>query len=380
MKNLSPANLSQRALILIFVLTLALGCLGTCLSRKEEISASEQRRLAHFPHLEGNISSLSTWPGKLEGYLRDHIFLRQELVRCNALLRVRLLRHSPTFTALVGKNGWYFFTGDWALHDFLGYGDGMGSGRIDRWAEVIRQRKTTLASLGAHYLLAVAPNKEKVYPEFLPDRIRIHAGLTRLEALSARMAASDAAEHFLDLGESLHSAKREGTVYFMTDTHWTDLGALTASREILRRLARSFPAAAPLPPECCVQERTRTPGGDIALVMGLTNDIPEEPEKVTVKKPCAPPAARTLQAGILPGGKPAQVNGCSRGAPFRVLALTDSFGNALRPFLEESFQEVLFVRGGNLPGLLPFIEQYRPDIVLHLHVARFLDRALDEGP
>lgn len=378
----SPGKtLAQALVLIIFLLTLGIASLGTILAPKKDVSVNEKRRLAQFPPLAWNIPSLTTWPKTFENYLRDHFFHRETLVRWNALARLRLFRHSPTFVALVGKDDWLFYVGDWALHDYLGDGGGMEPERIERWADLINRRRQRLETLGVHYLLAVAPNKEKVYPEYLPERIRRHAGTTRLEALGVRMRTSDAAAHFLDLSDVLRQGKDEKQTYFKTDTHWTDPGAFIAYLEIMRRLHESFQDIKPIPRKQCTVKRQQSCGEDIALVMGLAGAITEECEKITVRQACASQKGTLAEFTALP---PAMRNlpvfGCPQATPLRLLVLSDSFGNALRDYLAESFQEVVFFREGSLFTLAPFIEEYRPDIILELHVARFLDKAMQDRP
>ncbi|MFH0785734.1 MAG: hypothetical protein V2B20_27820, partial [Pseudomonadota bacterium] len=240
-------NLAQAALAIIFFLVTALFFFGTIFSEKMEISQQEKRQLAKFPKFTWTKSSLEEWPKLLNEYLNDHFFHREDLVLLNSLPRVKFLHRSTTFLVLVGEAGWYFLTGDWALHDYLGKSDKTDAETTDAWEKLIALRQQRLQELGGNYLVAVAPNKESVYPEFLPERIRSRAGTTMLEAFKARMGSSAMADHFLDLGEALVKAKANGRTYFKTDTHWNERGAYFAYRAIIERIRHWYPEVMPLP-------------------------------------------------------------------------------------------------------------------------------------
>lgn len=373
---------SQAALTIIFGLVIALFFFGTIFSEKLAISEQEKRQLAKFPKFSWTSSSLEGWPKAFNEYLNDHFFHREDLVLLNSLPRVKFLHKSTTFLVLVGEAGWYFLTGDWALHDYLGHSDKTDAETTDAWEKLIALRQQRLQDLGANYLVAVAPNKESVYPEFLPERMRERAGTTMLEAFSTRMRASAMSDHFLDLGEALVKAKADGLTYFKTDTHWNERGAYFAYRAIMERIRLWYPEVEPLPEERFVKRIGEKPaGGDLVLLMGLKGVIPEkEEESWTLQPPCAGMEDKPLTSETPPHVEPLIANGCPEGAALRVLVVSDSFGGAIHNFIASTFQDVVFSREQALPDLQGFVAKYRPNIVLDLRVGRYLPKLMSPGP
>ena len=121
-------------------------------------------------------------------------------------------------------------------------------------------------------------------------------------------------------------------------------------------------------------------GGDLVSVMGLKGAIPENGEGWLNKKPCAKPQDKTIISESFPDGKFVQTNGCPAGAALRMLVISDSFGNGLRDYLSETFQNVVYSTELGLSDLQNFITKYKPDIVLDLRVGRYLPRVMSPGP
>ncbi|EKD35730.1 MAG: alginate O-acetyltransferase [uncultured bacterium] len=371
---------ARTALSIIFLLVLALFFLGTIFSEKKAISQQEKRPLARFPSFSGTATSLTAWPKSLTDYLKDHLFQREELVFLNSLMRVKLFRRSPHFVVLAGEEGWYFYMGDWALHDYLGKSGKTDAESTGSWENLIALRQQMLQKLGANYLVAIAPNKECLYPEFLPARFNGKAGTTMLEAMNTRMHDSPMSDHFLDLGETLRQAKTTGHIYFKTDSHWNPRGAYFAYRAIIERIRQWYPEVVPLP-EDRFDKRPgmSTTGSDLVLVMGLIGGISEEVEDWDVQRPCAEPEDRIITSKTLPAGQSLTANGCPAGAALRALVISDSFGEGLHDYFSETFQDVVYSRDMTLPDLQSFITEYRPDIVLDLRVGRYLPKVMSPG-
>lgn len=371
---------ARTALSIIFLLVLALFFLGTIFSEKKAVSQQEKRPLARFPNFSRTATSLTDWPKSLTAYLKDHLFQREKLVFLNSLMRVKLFRRSPHFVVLAGEEGWYFYMGDWALHDYLGKSGKTDADSTRARENLITLRQQMLQKLGANYLVAIAPNKESLYPEFLPGRFAGTAGTTMLEAMNTRMHDSPMTDHFLDLGETLRQAKTTGRIYFKTDSHWNPRGAYFAYRAIIERIREWYPEVVPLP-EDRFDKRPRDifTGGDLVLVMGLSGGIFEEAEDWDVLHPCAKPENGTITSQTLPPGQSLTANGCPAGAALRVLVISDSFGEGLKEYLSETFQDVIYSHDLSLSELRSFITESRPDLVLELHVGRNLSKVMSPG-
>ncbi len=372
--------LAQTSLTIIFLATLGFFCLGTIFSEKKDISFQEKRQLASFPQIPSSKALLMAWPKSLTEYLKDQFFYREDLVFLNALMRVKLFQRSPTFVVLAGVEGWYFFMGDWALHDFLRKPEKTDAALTRSWENLIAHRQQMLQEIGANYLVAVAPNKECLYPEFLPKRIEEKIGTSILQVMNDRMSCSPLADHFLDLTEPLRKAKSPELLYFKTDSHWNSRGAYFAYRAIMEKIKLWYPQIAPLPENSFAKRPLEnTQNGDLVLLMGLIGSISEKVEEWDVRPPCTTLEDRTITSERLPAGQSLQANGCPAGADQRVLVISDSFGEGIKKYMSATFQDVVYSRELNVPDLRGFINEYRFDLVLDLRVARYLPKVMSPG-
>ena len=350
----------------------------------------EGRSAAPFPSLPRDLEGLEAFPSAFEAYFTDHLGFRRRFVNLKGYILVKLFGTAPNRRALLGKDQW-LFTFDWPVsfedsvvqqHRGIRL---LSTGELESWLEGLERRRRWLQARGTRYLFVIAPHKHSIYPEFLPDwvnRVRPVTPADQLvEALNARSRVQ-----FLDLRGPLLAAKSRGQLYWRTDTHWTDLGAYVAYREILAALGRWWP------------ELTRVPLSDFGIkvaerygnlvrglgLVGVDRDyyeigvsyVPRWPARmVDADRLAAPPGlnvARRLRASESPGGK------LTRG-----VMLHDSFGYPLMPLLSPHVQRMFYLRRPGTqrfldgeerthPHLNVLVEDAPTDVVIDLVVERNL--------
>src|SRR5262249_29117353 len=114
-----------------------------------------------------------------------------------------------------------------------------------------------------------------VYPEHLPASVRRVGSKTRLDQLVEREQRPGGVP-LLDLRGPLREAKARERVFHRTDTHWNERGAFAAYQAVGNALAGWFPQVRPLPRSAFASVSTVTPGGDLAVMLGLSALLPEE--------------------------------------------------------------------------------------------------------
>lgn len=375
-------NFIQGAVAIFFTAALAVFCIGTVSTEKEDISLQEKRQLAKFPKFIPTIAKLPEWTKAADAYVQDHFLFRDKLIAGNAFLRLWLFNtnKSQNWIVLPGKDGWLFYLGDWAMHNYLRIPSAEDKETVRAWERTLVFRQQLMAGKGAEYLVAIAPNKEDLHPEYFPERFSNRRGTTMLELMRRHMNSSLAASYFLDLTEPLQQAKQAGQIYFKTDSHWNDRGAYAAYRAIMERIQHRHPAAAALPEERFLRRiEPNSFGGDLVLAMGLTGLLTETQETWETAQPCSSPKNIILTPAEQPEGRTLEKNGCPTGQPLRLLVISDSFIDGMRQFLNETFQQVVYSREMEFPLLRNFIDEYQPDIVLDLRVARNLPKVMSPG-
>lgn len=194
-------------------------------------SGSEKRELAAVPELvvEGrpNLRFLED-AGR---YFSDHFALRSELVDLDATLKQRLFLTSSTDNVVVGTNGWLYYAG--TLNDYQRK-NSLSDHALHNAADNLALVQEYFLARGKRFVLAVAPNKNGLYPEHMPYYDMPGEGESNLERLLPLLDERGVCH--VDLYGVFRS--RAEVLYFERDSHWTDQGALVAYEAIMGALGR----------------------------------------------------------------------------------------------------------------------------------------------
>ena len=268
---------------------------------------------------------------------------------------------------IAGKEKWLFYRG-------VGDGDPIGdfegthtySGQeMEEMAEAVRYVQENAESRGIRYALMVAPSKENVYPEYMPDNYT-HAEKSGTDRLMEYLrekginAVSPKAE-LLALHESFQ-------LYYYYDTHWNQLGGYVGVREVLRSWGLDMPelkarkiVSKPLKDNYhfCAKD-------DLAFLADLRSVLSDEPEyeiEGTASMDWATFEAEQNNYETSHFTNESAVNQAT------VLVVGDSFRAAMVPALREQFRDVYVVaRDAYAPWLL---DDCQPDYLLAEYVERY---------
>ena len=365
----------DRLLVLLF-----LAALGTPwvdqLARTDEARGPLQRehRVAgQEPELSLDPLALYRFPGAYENYFKDTFGLRDVLLRWHSRQSLELFDTSPTTQVLLGKDGWYFYTGNDSVRALRGLIP-FSEQELASWKTGLEARRDWLRAQGIDYLFVIAPNKETVYPDYLPDSLT-KLQPTRFEQLVEYLKAQGSDLDFLDLRPAFAEARKDDApqshLYLEEGTHWNARGVLVAYREILARLERYDTAFAPLPPEQWLRVPFETSGDTWASNMYI-GDLSRQREVGLMRSPVGSARSLPLNAGLEgpfgPGRK--FLRGTKSEHEPRVLMFHDSFG----PFLENLLAEHCSTL--ECEWTYEFdsneVRQFQPRVVLELWVERAL--------
>ncbi|MEO6711662.1 MAG: hypothetical protein ABI054_00855, partial [Planctomycetota bacterium] len=226
--------------ILLFLAGLAAPTLDLVL-RPERVRSPEQAELrppSPRPSPPQTLLAALKYPAEYEAYFKDSFGLRDQLLRWNSIVKVYGLGVTPTSEVYFGKQGWIFYTGERSQEVHRGAYPFTEDG-LAKWAEVLERKRAFLEAIGSKYLYVVAPDKESVYTELLPDFMH-PIGPTRLEQFLVYMREHAPKVEILDLRETLKAGKRQDKpgdwVYGNFGTHWSGRGSVVALRGVLTRL------------------------------------------------------------------------------------------------------------------------------------------------
>jgi hypothetical protein len=348
---------------------------------------AENRLLASFPELQPKRGVLTAFPARFESYFGDNFGFRPSLVRWHALATVKGLGVSSSRQVALGQESWLFLNGEQSLEDYRAT-EPFSPDELDRWQQVLQARQRWLAERGVKYVLVVAPNKQTIYPEYLPPAINRAGPASRLDQLLARLrACTDLA--VVDLRESLLRAKAREKLYFQTDTHWNDRGAYWGYHQLVNTLASWFADLRPRPRSAFKDQEFGGFSGDLARMIGLSEILHEDDVTLVPRQPRRARPATAEGYGEthrqLPPDQLSFAMACPDPRLPRAVVFRDSFGLALVPHLAEHFSRSVYFFQPTLDTdqyLLDTgaVERERPDVVIQEIVERRLMMPIPTNP
>jgi len=336
---------------------------------------SERRVLAAFPTIPNlTLDSIKEFRFHLGDYINDNLGFRRLLIQWSSLVKIRLLDMFSIENVIIGKDGWLFYNNP---DDGIGINDYLGKTNYSlEQLEAIKgnldQIRNSLSKRGIRFLLCIAPNKQTIYSEYLPEKIRNYAGKTCLDQL-VQYIRENGDITLVDFRSVLLSGKQNYPVYLRTDTHWTIFGAFLAYKRIMTEIVKTHQGAKVLDMnEMSVTTQKTTGDGDLAGMLSLVGFFDEQ--YVNVEPNTSFMSKKLAQEFNYTRGRQIHFSeGPVRNAP-RLLVFGDSFMADLFPFLAESFSKSVWLQSRSIDYKL--IDREQPDIVVLEICERYHDELL----
>ena len=377
LKNKNHKNnnyLSPLLLIFIFLLFISLPTLKMVFSEQKEISKVEKRKLTPMPLLRFDKKSLNSFPAKFETYINDHFGFRDDLIFFRNFMVFTLLKKSPVPGVAIGKNGWLFYKTDTfgisLSDDFRGLAT-LTPLQLESMRIHLETKRNWLESKGIKYLYIAIPNKQSIYPEYLPDNFKKIKHATQIDQL-LQYLNQNSDLHILDLRPILLEAKKNAPfLYFRTDSHWNELGAYIAYRNVMSRMQEFFPELKIIDESEIEIKMKSESGRDLATLMGLPEITEKNVPSVKLK------SINTTQ-NIHPEWalkswpiwtQPYETS--NKKAKLRAVVFRDSFIDSMLPFFAEHFKEAAYIASKFDYSIVAYlIEKIHPDIVIEEGIER----------
>lgn len=336
----------------------------------------ENRTLAEMPALSADRASIEAFPNGFTNWFNDHLPFRNQLLTLNGRIDYSVLHSSSSETVIVGKEGWLFYKGA-QVNAEDPVADYQGTNLFtDEELEKIRynmeRARDRLAERGCKFMIFMAPNKERVYSEFMPDAYGEPAEKCRyFQVLEYLRENTDIP--VVDAYEPIMSYKNpEETLYFKYDTHWNELGAYRASRVLAEELGYSLPTMD------IVQMEDRGVGNfDLARMIHLGRVlVKDHAYDITKYSPYYIEQEKNAESTEFRFYNPG-----NEGEHEKLMIIGDSFSMLFSPFIASFYNNtyVTFYYKYR-PQML---EEENPSVVIYETVERYmgnmLDFNLDEG-
>ena len=158
----------KKILCIIFIVA----CLSVCVTpfacmtfaKSDERVGNEQETLlpAMFDE-KANFNEM--YPQQLGDYFSTHYAFRPEIISADATIQSGLFGVSNLESVVVGKDGWLFYSS--TLDNYLGR-NLLSDRAINNIVHNLEITQRYLESEGKTFVFTVAPNKNTLYPEYMP--------------------------------------------------------------------------------------------------------------------------------------------------------------------------------------------------------------------
>ena len=277
---------------------------------------------------------------------------------------------------LLGRDNWLFTTNDQSVADFMGT-KLLSDADLAHWRAELVARHDTLAAQGIHYYFLIAPNKESIYPEYMPyARPRgVQSDLDRLLALFDRGGRPG---WIIDPRPALLATKNALPLYHPIDVHWNDWGGFIGYGVLAGQMARDGVAVNRIAVGDGAFRPQQQTDGDLPNMMRLTpypivtTSAVYGGAHLACDAPVpAPPVADATQPPVR--GDDVSVDCAASGNATRVLIFHDSMIDALRRYIYPSFGHARLI--WNFPSLgdiMAYADVEHPRVVVEERVERAL--------
>lgn len=189
--------------------------------------------VAEKPSLIENGKVNENFGNEFDKWFTQQMPFRTEIITANNILSSDTLGKSAN-GVITGSDGWLF--SEETVDDYIGV---MPSERgIHNIAETLRIMQDYVSNHNADFVFTVAPDKNSIYPEYMPKGY-IRSDKNTLTELEKYL--KDYNINYVSLKNELLKQKENGQyVYLKCDTHWNNLGALYGYNAIMSSLGKDY--------------------------------------------------------------------------------------------------------------------------------------------
>lgn len=139
-----------------------------------------------------------------------------------------------------GYDNWIIYTGENSLNDYQNTHP-FTADKIKSIRKRLKNLCATTTKNDIKLLILIPPNKNTIYPEYMPAEIPQINKKSRLDQVMSVWENTDDCQ-VIDLRNTLLEAKTKNKVYNSTDSHWTDYGAFLAYKQLAQIFRYDFPS------------------------------------------------------------------------------------------------------------------------------------------
>lgn len=308
-----------------------------------------------------------------EAYYNDTFAGRKKLLKKYGKIQYKL--GIDNGITIQGQKGWAFYDSakvpdGYTLIDYFGEVR-FSEDELRQMASGVEKARQFYARRGIDYMIVVAPNKEAMYSEYMPERLQKQrkSEQSRMD-LAVEYLQKHTKVKILNFKEALTAAKQKMPmeIYFPLDSHWNEVGGYigySAMADYLNKFGYHLPVT-PLRPEMVSIAGSQKSDLDVAGIKD-TNYRVSFLDGMPVK------CLKDEDHGFMLVYENPQ-------APVKktLFMIRDSFGMGLVPYLNKAFARTVYAHNkhNKRPQLEALLNEYHPDIMVDELVERYFDRFL----
>ena len=261
---------------------------------------------------------------------------------------------------LIGKEGWLYLQND--TNRVVEQNSGtlrLTESELENWIQTLESRFAILKNRGSKYYFLIAPNKESIYPEYLPDDYIMSDDRVVYQLINSCKMKNLPLYYPIDI---LKQYKSEYQLYPTGNTHWNGIGGFIAYQYLMNIIKKDF-------------DTKILDWDEVTFFSGETSEdlgnklTPPQTSIFTWGKVKVPQAQITYDNKIINSGRIQMTVNQNTALPSAVI-FHDSFMELLLPFLMESFSRIYLLHTPSLDYDL--LAKINPDVVISEMVERFL--------
>lgn len=362
----------ETALIAFFAVFLLLPTVDSLWGIDSTGPVNENRIPAKFPPWRRSTTPREFLAG-LQRWYADHFGCRRWLIQFHNQMALDLFKDRSIGGVVIGKDGWFYWTQEGALEDYLG-SSRFTEADLRAWQRLLETRRDWLAARGCKYVFVIAPNKESIYPQYLPAWFQKASSPGKLDQFMSYMRAHSTVD-VLDLRSALRRAASNDVLYLKTDSHWNLEGAFVGCQELLRNLSTMLPDVRQLSLHDFSIRRLTQSAGDCASYVGGGDQVVETEGVQFMPGASLPPLQLDRNWNNHVRACPPRtwlISSCPT-ASARGVIFHDSFAQHWTPFLGYSFRELVWIFRYDWNAA--FLAREKPTVVIDEIVERRLGSA-----
>ena len=326
---------------------------------QDEISKQENRRLAKCqPFITQNGEINYDFGKNFNEWFNDRFYLRESFIKHNDF-KLIFSSNWQTKNVIKGKNNWLFLGWNESIESYSNI-KLFSQEELDSITSYLSSINNYCKKNNKKFYFFIAPDKSKIYEEFYPDRIKKISKISKTEQLIEYLNNNSDIKVIYPQTKLIQH-KKEGLLYYKSDTHWNLLGAYYGYEELMKNILSDFPTIDTYKTNKFIEE---THNGDL---YNMTPKILRKHDKTVYKVPSINNDVCTKEQ------KTRDIISCNNSSKkYNILMFRDSFTTSLIPYLSHTFKKSKYCWVYNVAPsqmedadiiILEVVERYLPVIV-----------------